>query len=98
MSGRFERGTRRSHSSTLHKPADAPGRSALPDQILGRIASGKPGPDLKSHRLASVDQFTLELGRSVHVALDGRVCFAGERQNGPRLEPQEVAYPDVARA
>ena len=51
---------------------------------------------MKRHRLASIDQFPLELSHSVDVALDGRVCLAGECQNRPRLEPQQVAYPNVA--
>src|ERR1035437_2148311 len=96
MSGRMERGARRPHGWSLYQSLDAPGRSALLERTLGRIASGRPRPDLKPHRLASIDQFPLELSHSVDVALDGRVCLAGECQNRPGFEPEQVAYPNVA--
>src|ERR1035437_1726298 len=96
MSGRIEGGARRSHGWSLYQSLDAPGRSTLLERIRRRITRGRPGPDLKPHGLARIDQFPLELSHSVDVALDGRVCFAGESQNRPGLEPEQVAYPNVA--
>ena len=96
MSGRIERGARRSHGWSLYQSLDAPGRSDLLERILGRITRGRPRPDLKPHGLASIDQFPLELSHSVDVALDGCVCLTGESQNRPGLEAEQVAYPNVA--